>query len=85
MPNGKGTKGAGVSNGKGLKGEVITPEQPSAAPEEDVAITQGVAPAAPEPTSGILVMVTQEKYQKLPPPVPQGKSYNNKKDKIHNI
>lgn len=79
LPNGKATKGAGASNGKGLKGEVLSPEQPSTAPEEGVApqqaITQGVAPAAPEPTSGILVMVTQEKYQKLPSPVPQGKSY----------
>ena len=79
MPNGKGTKGASVPNGKGLKGEVPTPEQPSAAPVEDVvlqqAITPGVVPAAPEPTSGILFMVTQEKYQKLPSPVPQGKSY----------
>lgn len=79
MPNGKATKGAGVSNEKGLKGGVLSPEQPSAAPEEVVipplAVTEGPAPIAPEPTSGILVMVTQEKYQKLPSPVPQGKSY----------
>lgn len=79
MPNGKGTKGAGASNGKGLKGGVLSPEQPSATPEEVVApqqaTTQGAAPVAPEPTSGILVMVTQEKYQKLPSPVTQEKSY----------
>eukprot|EP00064_Thunnus_orientalis_P007330 superscaffoldBa00000806_g7350 len=79
VPNGQpkvANTGYGMMpNGKGLKGEVLAPEQPSAAPEQEVAITQGVAPAAPEPTSGILVMVTQEKYQKLPPPVPQGKSY----------
>ncbi|XP_047183625.1 calymmin isoform X5 [Scophthalmus maximus] len=45
MPNGKGTKGAGASNGKGLKGGVFSPVQSSAAPEEGVppqqAITQG--------------------------------------------
>ncbi|XP_044035180.1 calymmin isoform X23 [Siniperca chuatsi] len=79
MPNGKGTKGAGASNEKGLKGRVLSPEQPSATPEKGVAsqqaITQGAAPVAPEPTSGVLVMMTQEKYQKLPSPVPQGKSY----------
>ncbi|KAM9336645.1 calymmin [Symphorus nematophorus] len=77
MPNGKGTKGAGASNGKSLKGGVLSPEQPSAAPEEGVTPQQAAtpAPAAPEPTSGILVVVTQEKYQKLPSPVPQGKSY----------
>lgn len=73
MPNGKGTKGAGASNVKGLKGGVLSPEQPSAAPEQ--AMTQGAAPVAPAPTRGILVMVTQEKYQKLPSAVPQGKSY----------
>lgn len=75
MPNGKG---AGASNGKGLKGGVLSLEQPSAAPAEGATpqqATRGAAPAAPEPTSGILVMVTQEKYQKLPSPVPQGKSY----------
>lgn len=79
MPNGKGIKGAGASNGKGLKGGVLSPEQPSAAPEEGLvpqpAITEGAAPVAPEPTSGILIMVTQQKYQKLPSTVPQGKSY----------
>lgn len=76
MPNGKD---AGASKGKGLKGGVFSPEQPGAAPQEGVApqqaLTQGAVPVAPEPTSGILVMVTQEKYQKFPFPVPQGKSY----------
>ncbi|XP_045925483.1 calymmin isoform X4 [Micropterus dolomieu] len=79
ISNEKGTKGAGVSYEKGLKGGVLSPEQTSATPEEGVvpqqAITRGAAPVAPEPTSGILVMVTQDKYQKLPSPVPQGKSY----------
>lgn len=79
MPNGMGTKGVVASNGMGLKGGVLSPEQPSAGPQEGVAplqaITQGAALAVPEPTSGILVMVTQEKFQKLPLPVPQGKSY----------
>lgn len=79
VPNGKGIKGAGASNGKGLKGGVLPPEQPSAAPVEvftpQQAITEDAAPVAPEPTSGLLVMVTQEKYQKLPSPVTQGKSY----------
>lgn len=74
-----GTKGAVASNGMGLKGGEFSLEQPSAAPQEGVApqqaITQGAAPVVPEPTSGILVMVTQEKFQKLPLPVPQGKSY----------
>lgn len=81
MPHGKSTKGAGALNGRGLKGGVLSPEQPSAAPEKGVtpqqATTQGAAPVAPEPTSGILVMVTKEKYHKLPPPVPQGKSYKH--------
>ncbi|CAB1440080.1 unnamed protein product [Pleuronectes platessa] len=80
MPDARGTKGAG----KGLKGGALPPTQPSAAPQEgaapQLAITQGAAPVAPaapapEPTSGILVMVTQEKYQKQPSPGPQGKGY----------
>ena len=77
MPTFKGTKGAGLSNGKSLKGGALSPEQPSAAPQEGVTPQQAAtpAPATPAPTSGILVMVTQEKYQKLPSPVPQGKSY----------
>lgn len=81
MPNGKGTKGAGALNGQGLKGGVLSPEQPSATPEKHVtpqqATTGGAAPIAPEPTSGILVMVTQEKYHKLPSPVPQEKGYKH--------
>ncbi|KAM9773266.1 calymmin isoform 2-T2 [Syngnathus typhle] len=36
---------------------------------------QGDALPPPEPTSGRLVMVTQDQYQKLPSPVPQGKNY----------
>nr|XP_046234023.1 translation initiation factor IF-2-like [Scatophagus argus] len=79
MPNGKSAKAVGAFNGKGLKGQVLSPEQPSAAPEQGVtpqqATTQGAAPVAPEPTSGILVMVTHEKYHKLPSPVPQTTSY----------
>lgn len=80
IPNGKGqVKGTGESNGQGLKGGVLSPEQPSAAPLDGAvpqqAVTQGIVPVAPEPTRGVLVMVTQEKYQKLPAPVLQGKSY----------
>ncbi|XP_031698805.1 calymmin [Anarrhichthys ocellatus] len=72
MPNSKGIKSAGAYNEKGLKGGVLSPEQLSATPQ---AITEGAAPVSPEPTRGIRVMVTQDKYQKLPSPVPQGKSY----------
>ncbi|KAM9837950.1 calymmin [Aulostomus maculatus] len=78
MPSGKGVKGAGVSNGKGLKGEVLSPQQPSGTPEAispQQAIIHGEALAAPEPTSGIVIMVTQEQHQQLPSPVPQGKNY----------
>lgn len=79
MPNGKSTKGADALNGEGLKGGVPSPEQPSATPAvtPHQAVTQGAAPVAPEPTGGILVMVTQEKHHKLPSPVPQGKSYKH--------
>lgn len=81
MPYGKSSKNAGSTNGQGLKGEVLSPEQPSVAPEEEVpphqGITQGAAPVPPEPTSGIIVMVTQEQHQMLPSPVPQGKSYKH--------
>lgn len=79
VPNGQRTKGAGALNGQGLKGGVPSTEQPSAAPAvtPQQAVTQGAAPVAPEPTGGILVMVTQEKYHKLPSPVPQGKSYKH--------
>ena len=84
MPDAMGTKGAGASSGKGLKGGAFPLMQPSATPQEgavpQLAITQGAAPVAPaapapEPTSGILVMVTQDKYQKQPSPGPQGKGY----------
>lgn len=71
MPNSKGIKSAGAYNEKGLKGGVLSPEQLSATPQ---AITEGAAPVSPEPTRGIRVMVTQDKYQKLPSPVPQRKS-----------
>lgn len=37
MPNGKGTKAAGASNGKGPKGEVLSPHHPS---------LEGVAPVS---------------------------------------
>lgn len=78
-PNGKGTKGA--LNGSGQKGGVLIPEMPSAAPEREVtpqrATTQGMSPVVPDPTSGIVVMVTREKYHKLPSPVPQAKSYKH--------
>ncbi|XP_074519866.1 calymmin [Halichoeres trimaculatus] len=81
MPYGKSLKNAGATNGKGLKGQVLSPEQPSVAPEEEVppyqGVTQGAAPVPPEPTSGIIVMVTQEQHQMLPSPVPQGKSYKH--------
>lgn len=76
LPNRKATKAAGASSGKSLK--ILSPEQLNQAPEGVVpqqAITQGVAPAVPEPTSGILVIVTQEQYQHLLSPAPQGKSY----------
>lgn len=76
LPNGKATKAAGESSGKSLKN--FSPEQLNQAPQGVVpyqAISQGVAPAVPEPTSGILVMVTQEQYQHLLSPAPQGKSY----------
>lgn len=83
MPNGKGqaVKGADVSNGMNLKGGVLSPQQQTGTLEgvtPQQMVTQGEVPAAPDPTSGILVMVTQERYQKLPVPVPQGKSYKQK-------
>lgn len=76
LPNGKATKAAGASSGKSFK--ILSPEQLNHAPEGVVpqqAIAQGVAPVVPEPTSGILVMVTQEQYQHLLSHAPQGKSY----------
>ncbi|KAM4524094.1 calymmin [Odontesthes bonariensis] len=81
MQNGKGQtfQGADVSNGKSYKGRVPSPQQQAEAAVENVSsqhvITEGEVPDVPEPTSGLLVMVTQEKYQKLPPYVPQGINY----------
>lgn len=78
MPNGMSTKGVGALNGLGLKGGLLSPEQPTAVPEKDItpqqATTQGAALAAPQPTTGTIVMVTQERHHKLSPPVPQGKT-----------
>ncbi|KAM6897001.1 calymmin [Xenentodon cancila] len=83
MPNGKGqsVKGAGVSSGMTLKGGVLSPQQQTAqlegvAPQQMV--SQGEVPAAPKPTRGMFVMVTQERYQQLPAPVPPGKNYKQK-------
>lgn len=76
MPNGKAAKVVGASSGKSLK--ILSPEQLNPPPEgvfPQRAITQGAAPAVPEPTSGILVMVTQEQNQNLHSPAPQIKSY----------
>lgn len=74
LPNGKGqaAMGAGDFNGKGLKGGVHPPQQPSAALSfgGQQAVTQGAVPVGPEPTSGVLSLVTQQKFQK-----PQGKGY----------
>ncbi|CAG5906900.1 unnamed protein product [Menidia menidia] len=81
VQNGKGqaTQGADVFSGKSYKGGALSPQQHVDTPVENVSpqheTAQGEVPDAPEPTSGILVMVTQEKYQKLPPPVAQGKNY----------
>lgn len=78
-PSGKGTKGAGALDGSGQKGGVVPPAEPSAAPETDITPQQATTEAAslvvPDPTSGILVMVTRDRHHKLPSPVPQGKSY----------
>nr|XP_040032036.1 calymmin isoform X25 [Gasterosteus aculeatus aculeatus] len=79
VPNGNGAKSAGWSNEKSLKGGLFSPDQPSEALRDVVALPQGITPGAkpgsPEPTSGVLVMVTQDKYQKLRSPVTHGKSY----------
>nr|XP_043869137.1 calymmin isoform X4 [Solea senegalensis] len=74
MPNGKSTMGAGATNGKGLKGGVFSPAQPSAAPQEAVILQQAMIQGA---LSGLPVApeMTQEKNQKLPFALPQGKSY----------
>lgn len=78
-PSAKGTKGAGALDGSFQKGGVIPPAEPSAAPETDITPQQATTEAAslvvPDPTSGILVMVTRERHHQLPSPVPQGKSY----------
>ncbi|XP_067345441.1 calymmin isoform X2 [Channa argus] len=75
LPNGKAAKVAGASSEKTPK--VLSTEQLNPAPEEHVVLHQRVAPAAPESSSGILAMVTQEKYQgkayKQMPIIPQGK------------
>ncbi|XP_058476523.1 calymmin isoform X2 [Solea solea] len=74
MPNGKSAMGAGATNGKGLKGGVFPPAQPSAAPQEAVILQQAMIQGA---LSGLPVApgMTQEKNQKLPFALPQGKSY----------
>lgn len=78
-PSGKATKGAGALDGNGQKGGVFPPAETSAAPETDTtpeqATTEAAPLAGPDPTSGILVMVTLDRHHKLPSPVPQGKSY----------
>lgn len=73
-PSGKATKGAGALDGDGQKGGVVPAAEPSAAPEHQ-ATTEAAPLVVPEPTSGILVMVTRERHHELPSPVPQGKSY----------
>ncbi|XP_054656921.1 calymmin [Dunckerocampus dactyliophorus] len=78
MLYGKAPKLPGAPNGKGLKGDVLLPQQPSSASQEGASqrlIIGGDVLRAPEPTSGGLVLVTQDQYQRLPSPVPQGKSY----------
>lgn len=72
MPNTEGTESAGESNEKGLKVGVVPPVDVVAPPQAE---PQGPAPVSLEPTSGIVVMVTRDKYLKLPSPVPKGKSY----------
>lgn len=76
LPDGKATKTPGASNDPTLY--VLSPEQLNPAllgvvPQP--AISQGLAPAAPEPTSGVLVRGTAEQHHGLLSPVPQGKSY----------
>ncbi|XP_061765819.1 fibroin heavy chain-like [Nerophis ophidion] len=79
IPYGKGPKLPGAPDGRGLKGDVLSPQQPRSAPQEGAApqrpIIRGDMLPAPEPTNGGLVLVTQDQYQRLPSPVPQGKSY----------
>nr|XP_057918643.1 calymmin [Doryrhamphus excisus] len=72
MPYGK------APNGEGLKGDVLSPQQPSSASQEGTPqrpIIGGDMLPGPAPTSGGLVLVTQDQYRRLPSPVPQGKSY----------
>ncbi|XP_036072876.1 calymmin [Oryzias melastigma] len=83
MPNGKGqaVRGAEVSGRNPLKGgmhfhhhhhqqQQMTAQLGDVTPRVDT-------PPAPAPTNGLLVMVTQDKYQKLPSPLPQGKKYKH--------
>ncbi|XP_051928638.1 basic salivary proline-rich protein 2-like [Hippocampus zosterae] len=69
----------GAPNDKGLKGDVPSPRQPSSTLQEGASpqrpIIEGGTLPAPEPTSGRLVLVTKDQYQKLPLPVPQGKNF----------
>ncbi|XP_077359601.1 calymmin [Festucalex cinctus] len=79
MPYAKGPKMPGAPNGKGLKGDVLPPQQPGSPLREGASprrpIIEGDGLSAPEATSGRLVLVTQDQYQKLPSLVPQGKNY----------
>nr|XP_054605682.1 calymmin isoform X3 [Nothobranchius furzeri] len=74
--NGKGqaVRGVDLSNGKSLKGGVFPSRQQVASPSQDIAhLTQGEVLVAPVPTSSLLGLVKNEKYQKQF--LPQGKSY----------
>ncbi|XP_056153577.1 calymmin [Lampris incognitus] len=70
MLNGQGTRGAGSSNGKSLKGGVLSPEQ--GGPPQ---LTQGVTPSAPEPTHSVPLVETQGEYGQPPAAGPPSKSY----------
>ncbi|XP_078793528.1 uncharacterized protein cmn isoform X3 [Oryzias latipes] len=83
MPNGKGqaVRGTEVSGERNLKGGVHFhhhhhQQQQMTAQLGDVT-PRAATPPIPAPTGGLLVMVTQEKYQKLPSPLPQGKKYKH--------
>ena len=71
-------KGAGAVNGLALKGGLLSPEQPTAAPKTNStpqqATTQGAAQMAPQPTTVTITMVTEEPHHKLSPPVSQALS-----------
>ncbi|XP_077595671.1 uncharacterized protein LOC144211967 [Stigmatopora nigra] len=75
----KGPKRPGAPNGIGLKGDLVSPQQPGSpmqeVPQPQRPIVEGDAVPAPEPTSGRLVLVTQDQHQKLPLLVPQMKNY----------